>query len=476
MAYSAKQGADLIIQSLAKLGYPTDGYDTSTASGVDNVFNTVGAFPASMLNNILEQVNIVLVFNNFKVMFDSSENPTRRFWRDFINYGGGVEDIFHKIIEAEDGYWADDFANLDDEAYKTLSTEIATDLVGFKKEEIIKKFHTDIDKFRIKLSRSDLEIAKVFTPAGFAAYVDVQLANMQTSAEVKLQSLTIAQIKKVVDDKRIVFKSGYNVNNSNGVTTLVEDIKSIYDGMTSNVSTLFNYKGEIQKSSKDDVYLVTTPELKERIRTRGYSNAYNLKEYETDNRWLTLPYGTDLGEDGDGNKVLAMLVDRKTIVMALRYWQMLPFRVNNTDYTNYFLKVMLVKGYNEFFNAVAFTGADIGNFSDGGGIGGNTEYVTISVDMSNSDATYPFSYFKANGANVNFGSIVDGDSNVVTYYTQVEKGAFLEIGFTYSNLGINRMSVGSTEFINFGEGNGYSDDIVMYASDNIHFYSEYKNV
>lgn len=470
MAYSAKQGADLIIQSLAKLGYPTDGYDTSTANGVDNVFNTVGAFPPSMLNNILEQVNIVLVFNNFKVMFDSSENPTRRFWRDFINYGGGVEDIFHKIIEAEDGYWADDFANLDDDAYKTLSSEIATDLVGFKKEEIIKKFHTDMDKFRIKLSRSDLEIAKVFTPAGFAAYVDVQLANMQTSAEVKLQSLTIAQIKKIVDDKRIVFKSGYNVNNSNGVTTLVEDIKSIYDGMTSNVSTLFNYKGELQKSSKDDVYLVTTPELKERIRTRGYSNAYNLKEYETENRWLTLPYGTDLGEDENGNKVLAMLVDRKTIVMALRYWQMLPFRVNNTDYTNYFLKVMLVKGYNEFFNAVAFTGSDIGNFNDGGSGG----HVTISVDMTSSDAVYPFTYFKANGENVAFETITDSESNIIAYYAQVEKEAFLEIGFNYTSLSINKVSLGGEDFINITDRTSFTDNIDMYATDNIHFYSEYE--
>lgn len=428
MAYTAQQGANLIIQSLGKLGYPTDGYDTSTPEGVDNVFNTVGAFPPSMLNNILEQVNIVLVFNNYKVMFDSSENPTRRFWRDFINYGGGVEDIFHKIIEAEDGYWAEDFANLSDEDYRNLSAEVAADLVSFKKEDVAKKFHTEMDKFRIKLSRSDLEIAKVFTPTGFVNYVDAQMANMQTSAEVKLQSIAIDQIRKVVNDNRIVYRGGYNVNTPNGVTSFVEDIKAIFDGMTENVSDMFNYSGVTQKSKKDDMYLVTTPELKERIRTRGYANAYNLKEYEADNRWLTLPYGTDLGEDVNGNKVLALLVDRKTIVLALRYWQMLPFRVNNTDYTNYFLKVMLVKGYNEFFNAVAFTGEDIGNFTDG------ERFATVIVKYSEGDALYGASEVVknviANGKRLDFvqyDSDAQVDIGTIRNVAQIPSGSFVEI-------------------------------------------------
>lgn len=403
---TATQAAQIVNESMKTLGYEYQ-IDVTNGDTIEEGFKQIGVFNPSALRRILDQVVTILVFRNYGVMFDESDNPTRVFWRDFINYGGGEEDIFHEIIEAERGYWAEDFAGLDAEGSKNLALEIAQDLVEYKKSNVRKSFHTDYDNFRIKLSRSDLEISEIFTPNGFAKFVDVQMANIQWSAEVKLQQIAIDQTVKLVNDQNLVFIEGLNPNSTNGVTDIVERIRTTSSGMM-NISTAFNKDGVINKSSFDDLFLVTTPEFINRISVRGYANAYNLAEYRDNNRLLELPYGTDLGTSPTGQKVLAVLVDRRAIVLALRYWNMMPNRVENTDYINYFLKVRFIKGYNTFFNAVAFCGDDIGFFVNGGEMSviSSTAQQTVFVNGVST-------VISANGAiAVPRGSVVEGDGLV----------------------------------------------------------------
>lgn len=361
---TSTQAAQIVNQSMKALGYEYQ-IDTTSGQTIEEGFKAIGVFSPSALRQILDQAVTILIHRNYGIMFDESDNPTRVFWRDFINYGGGEEDIFHHVIEAENGFWADDFADVDsDEAYKTLASNIANDLVGFKKTELSKKIHTDYENFRIKLSRSDLLISEVFTPTGFARFIDTQMANIQWSAEYKLMNIVIDNVKAMVAHDAVVFHEHFNLNNPNGVTTMVEAIRNVSDGMQKPVGA-YNKDGVINKSSFDDLYLVTTPDFINRISVRGYANAYNLKEYRDNNKVIELPAGTNLGTSPTGEQVYAVLVDRRAVMVALRYWSMMPFNVSNTDYINFFLKVRAIKGYNEFFNAVAFCGDEIANFTDG---------------------------------------------------------------------------------------------------------------
>lgn len=362
---TATQAAQIVNQSMKALGYEYQ-IDTTSGATIEEGFKAIGVFSPSALRQILDQAVTILIHRNYGIMFDESDNPTRVFWRDFINYGGGEEDIFHHVIEAENGFWADDFAGMaeDDEAYKQLAGSIANDLVSYKKSELSKKIHTDYTNFRIKLSRSDLLISEVFTPTGFASFIDTQMANIQWSAEYKLMNIVIDNVKSMVTHDAVVFHEHFNLNNPNGVTSMVEAIRNVSDGMQKPVGA-YNKDGVINKSSFDDLYLVTTPDFINRISVRGYANAYNLKEYRDNNKVIELPAGTNLGTSPTGEQVYAVLVDRRAVMVALRYWSMMPFNVSNTDYINFFLKVRAIKGYNEFFNAVAFCGDEIGNFTDG---------------------------------------------------------------------------------------------------------------
>lgn len=421
MAITTTQAAEYLNETLEKLGYDYN-IDTTNDETLTAGFKAVGAFPPAQKSNILDMQMVILVQRAYSSMFTASKNPTRRFWRDAIDYGGGVRETFIKLIEAEDSYWAEDFTEGNEDE---LAGAIAKDLVKFKKDEVINKIHPVNKKFRIKMSVSDLEYAKVFTPDGYANFVDRKFANFQESAEAHLMDIAVEVMKEMVANDHVIFNAGHDLNTANGVTTFVEALNATADGMAT-LTDRFNYDGVRTCTEREDVYLVTTPEVYNRIKSRGYANAFNLAEYENKNKIIMLPSGTVLGEH-EGKPVGAMLVDYRAILLAVKYWEVQPFIVSNTDYRNTFLKAQLVTGYTEFFNAVAFVTGDVDFFTDA-----QQGYATImvsGVDYNELNRT-----IKVNGKNLEEYAIYKGEKLLYmnpgegnsTFAVQIPVGSFVE--------------------------------------------------
>lgn len=385
----AKFAASIINDGISRLGYGTANYidtgDSATTETIEAGMKAIGSLPADVVNPLLNQIDIILVYRNYATMFDSSKNPTRRFWRDAINFGGGIEDIYQEILEPLNpvmGTWAQDYADGDPDG--SLALNNAKYHFGYHSGAVQKKFHTSKKKLDFAISLSEHEISKIFTPEGFMGYVNVRLANIQYSAEIQLQNAVIENIKRMVENSAIVYSENENINTMNGVTNFVENVKMTTMGMKQ-PSTAFNKANIITMSDEDDLYLVTTPDVLARVGTRGAENAYNLQEYMYKNRTIILPFGSDLGTSPiTGQKVYAVLVDRRAIVMALRYWSMKPFIPTGSDYQNYFLKIEFVDGYNEFFNAVAFTGEAVEDFFTPSEKSGTLTVLTTSYGTVNS--------------------------------------------------------------------------------------------
>ena len=368
MATTLAEGAGILNETLVSLGYGQYQIDTTDNSTITAGFEAIGALAPTALSQVLSQTVAILVFRNYGLMFDSSKNPIRTFLRNDIEYGGGEEDIFHEILSPIEGIWAADVYT----GSKSAS-QVASQLVDFYQGDIQKKFHTEKVNIDLAQSLSEYEIRQIFTPAGYARFVDVKMANLSWSAEYQLLLQGIKVMKDMIADQKVIFAEGFNPNTRNGVTSLVEALRTTTDGMRT-PNALYNYSEVVSMSNEEDLFLVTTPDFVNRIQTRGYANAFNVEYYRNNNRLILLPAGTDLGEDAKGKKVLCLLVDRRAIVMSIMYWAVKPFVVSNTDYTNYFLKCKLLKGYNEFFNAVAFSGEEIGTYDDS---------TPVSVDIAN---------------------------------------------------------------------------------------------
>lgn len=412
--------------------------DTTSLESIEAGFGEVGAYPAEMKNALLNQVNLVLIYRNYGTMFTESKNPTRRFWRDAIRYGDGIADIYQEILEpisGIQGIWAEDYAGQSDTSELALNN--AKYHFNFHKGDVQKKFHVDTTRRDFAISVSELEISKAFTPEGFAGYINVKIANLQWSAEVHLLTAAIENMRKMVTDQNIIFSTGHNLNNENGVTETVETIRTITDSMTS-LSRSYNKAGIITISDSEDLYLLTTPQFLQRIGVRGAANAFNINEYRLQNRVLILPEDTDFGKAPNGETVHAMLVDRRAIVMAMRYWKMAPFVPTGADWQNYFLKIEYLHGYNDFFNAVAFAGEAIDDFfdsargatvmlantngrliadlvnTDGIKVSENQEIDDIVVVFNNASyiegngETLYLSHVTLNGSELNSGELLDG--------------------------------------------------------------------
>ena len=389
MAITVQQAAGYLNETLGRLGYDYR-IDTTNDTTLEAGFKEVGAFSPAMLDNIVSMQMKILKTRVYTAMFNESKNPMRRFFRDAVDYGGGIQEIYMKLIKAEDGYWAHaDMTN--DEA-----DAIARDLVSFKDDDVINKIHPVNFKFRVKMSISDLEVSKLFTPQGYADFLGQKYSNFQQSAEAKLQEIGIAKIKEMVAAGKCKFETGLDLSTPNGVTSTVERINTVSDGMQT-LNALYNYDGVETTTDFDNLYLVVTPKFINRLRSRGYANAFNLEEYRAKNRLIMLPAGTSIGEDSTGKEIGCMLIDYRSILIAIRYWEVKPFIVSNTDYRNTFMNVQGIVDYNTFFNAVAFVTGDTDFFTE------SNEYVSVIVtDVATSGGDFSVNHLTVNGRNMGF--------------------------------------------------------------------------
>lgn len=359
MATTLLQGAQIINESLRALGYDYQ-IDTTSNDTITAGLEAIGAYPPAQLNALMNQMNLVVQQRNFGVMFDASKNEFRNFLVDMMTTGFGIEDVFHEILAGTATLWDGN----------ATAQQIANDLVEYKSGQIDKFFHVDGDSAKFDTTIDTRNYEKVFTPYGVTRYIDTRLANLSWSAEYWLMQKAIEVAKAMIADNNIVLSAGHNINNKTGIDDTVETFISLVDGFKT-PSILYN-KGAYKNGSytpvinmtndESEVFIITTPELMARLKVHGYSNAFNLSQYELKGRILFAPAGTALGRASNGEQVLAMVIDRRAILLGLKRWLGTTFYVANTGWTNHFLNVEILKGYNTIFNAVAITGEDVDDF------------------------------------------------------------------------------------------------------------------
>lgn len=355
MATTLRQGVDIVNESLHTLGYDyqidvTDN-DTMTAG-----LEKIGAYPPSQRNAIMEQMNLIIQQRNYGVMFNSEKNKFRNFIVDMTPEGFGIEDIFHELIEPVEALWDK----------QGTPQEVLENLVSYDENKIHKTFHTNKYESQFKSTVDRRNYEKVFTAYGITRYVDTKLANLSWSAEHYFMNVVVDIIKSMISDKKIKTSYTHGINTVHGITNMVENIKATIAGFLT-PSNQFNigvpdgtqtngYRPVINMTdSESDVFIVTTPELMARLKVQGYSNAFNLSQYELEGRIIYCPAGTDLGEDELGNPVYFVALDRRAVLIGIKHWLGSSFFVPNVHIVNHWLTIEGIKGYNTWFNAVAFS-------------------------------------------------------------------------------------------------------------------------
>ena len=397
MAVSINEAIGYLNDTLEELNF--EGYTVPTVQAgggndaeVKEALQKIAAASPYVRNQIMKQMNLIVQARNYGVMFDSSKNPMREFLVG-LEEGFGIEDIFHELIDGIDPLW-DGNGTTDD---------IVNDLYSYDTNKIDKCFHvrSEAKEFKTSIDRRNYE--KVFLPNKITRYVDTKLANLSWSAEVWLQNVIAQETKKMVDDRDLVFLDGYNVSTEEGVTNVVEAARTVISGFQ-RPSKLYN-KGALQTdgsytpvtniTNKDDIFIVTTPQYFERLKVRGYANAFNLSQYEIEGRILYLPNGTDLGSGRFlGEKVMMIILDRRAILAGIKTWAGTSNFIENTLVMNHYLLVEMLVGHNTFFNAVAISGKGVDTWESAT----NGYNVTVKHPTAGSSNFVGFKFIKPDGS------------------------------------------------------------------------------
>ena len=399
MAVTINQAVNYINNTLRLLNY--ENYllpaPTGTNDGeVTEALQKLAAASPFVRNQIMQQMNLVVQARNYGVMFDSSKNPMREFLVG-LEEGFGIEDIFHELIEGIDPLWDGN----------GTTDKIIKDLYSYDTNEIDKCFHVkSIGKeFKTTVDRRNYD--KVFMPDKVVRYIDTKLANLSWSAEYWLQSVIANKAKEMVDNGDAVIYSGFDISTEEGVTNVVEKARTVISGFQTPCN-LYN-KGArkrptdenltpiINMTNKEDIFIITTPEYFERLKVRGYANAFNLSQYEIEGRILYLPNGTDMGTK-NSEKVIMIILDRRAILAGIKTWAGTSNFIENIIAMNHFLLVEMLIGYNTFFNCVAITGIGIGSW-ERAAKGYN---VTVTHPSASGKNFVAFEYFKADGTTAAF--------------------------------------------------------------------------
>ena len=330
-----------------------EGLDTITQENITKLLQ----LPDAQLQTIINNLYLVSEQRGFQNLWSSEDNPFREFLFDMKNNGWTIQDYMIDILEGMTPYW--------DESY--TDSQVAEGLVKDYEQKFETSFHMTPFSKQFATTINEKDYSKYFYPYSLQSFVDMKINNLPSSAEIYLEKqVLIDEVKQMITDNDVIVKDSYDPNSDIGIKHMIEDMKTVYKSFKQ-PTNMYNKRRVISITpSEDMIFTFMKPSTMERLKVYVNSAAYNLDEVMLKGRVIFIPEDMTLGTDGSGNEILAMILDRRALVVGLRTWKMRDFEIPNKLRRNYFLSIEGIRGHNDFINAVAFKGAKVANFQSEG--------------------------------------------------------------------------------------------------------------
>lgn len=364
-----------------------EGLDTITQENINKLLQ----LPDAQLQTIINNLYLVSEQRGFQNLWSSEDNPFREFLFDMKNNGWTIQDYMIDILEGITPYW--------DESY--TDSQVAEGLVKDYEQKFETSFHMTPFSKQFATTIDEKDYTKYFYPYALQSFVDMKINNLPSSAEIYLEKqVLIDEVKQMITDNDIIVKDSYDPNTDIGIKHMIEDMKTVYKSFKQ-PTNLYNKRGVISITpSEDMIFTLMKPSTMERLKVYVNSAAYNLNEVMLKGRVIFIPEDMTLGTDNSGNEILAVILDRRSLVIGLRTWKMRDFEISNTLRRNYFLSIEGIRGHNDFINAVAFKGAKVANFQSEG-----------------SDSNAYISFMSPESVQSNFADVYNSVSNDFTSFS-----------------------------------------------------------
>ncbi len=315
----------------------------------------IGTLSEDQQRALFDQLYILMEQRGHENIFSADKNSFRTFLIDATTeFGWTIEDYMLEVLDGVTPQWV---------TGEYTDAQQAENLVKDYEQKLRTKFHSTPFRRQFPTTIRDNEYRKYFYRSRFGPFVDRKIGMLNTSAEIWLQNnVLIDEVKDMCTSGDIKFDTGNSLNSRDGILSLLEKVKGAYIGFKQSNSS-YNKDGIVSITPDDNlIYMITKASYYERMKVRTYSGAFNLEEMRLNGQIIFVPEDFDFGTAQNGEKVLFVMLDRRSICIALKLWKMGTFYVANQYKTNHWLGVEGVRGHNTFINAMAYTGEEFGNF------------------------------------------------------------------------------------------------------------------
>lgn len=416
MALSNTEMYAILNETYESMGYA----DPGTNFINDNTISQVGVSSPELRGEFIDQIMLVLNQRFWRGIFTPGDNFARAFSIDLGTNGWGMLETFQQFLDAATPMW---------DASKTPA-DVASDLVEPVSQKLSRKYYDSPLSAQFKNTINRKDTAKIFTADGMTEFFNNATAIMAASAEYFLMVEIMKEIKHAKDSNDFVlYDNEYHLSDKDSIDDFLATVRGVARDMEL-PSKIYNAESVLNSSVGSRTYILTNHVVDEYVNVKGRSSAFNLSLTDYGISTLYAPYENELFTD-----TLAIVLDRRAVILGIRTYMMTNFYVKNALYENFWMSVEGIKGHNRFFSAVVFVGtvsghstviihnatADIElvkNTTDNGSyISKNTSTIVRGIKnqylLVNASADCKLAFFK-NGSLVSESTFADGEEEYVS--------------------------------------------------------------
>lgn len=327
----------ILNETYESMGYaePGDNYIT------DQTISKVGVSSPEFRSKFIDQLMLVINQRFWRGIFTPGDNFARAFSVDLGSNGWGMLETFQQFLDVATPMW---------DSSKS-STDIANDLVTPVSQKLSRKYYDSPLSGQFKNTINRRETAKIFTAEGMTEFIDNATAILSASAEYFLMSEIMKEIKNAKDSNDfVIYDNEFHLEDKDTIDDFLATVRGVARDMEL-PAKIYNAESVLNSSVGSRTYILTNHVVDEYVNVKGRSSAFNLNLTDYDVDTLYAPYENELFDE-----VLAVVLDRRAVIMGIRTYMMTNFYIKNTLYENFWLSVEGIKGHNRFFSAVVFVG------------------------------------------------------------------------------------------------------------------------
>ena len=294
--------------------------------------NQLAALPYESLNEFVGAIMKVVKSYAYTTIFERADNPFAPFFREKLEAGFTVEDMYIKLFAGHDFDYT------------------GADALKRHKPDVVDMFYSVNFEKEYDISVS-LEQAKTafLTVSGVEQFMAQQYNALYSSAERDIWKECLNIFGEVYANGDYHNISASALSSDTNIKAFLETLKNTISGFRF-LSTTYNPLSTEVKTRPEDILVIMPANVKNKVDVQTLAGAFNLDKIEVENQIITVPSENGFGAKLASEGTLALVVDKNFFRIFPQTFDALSQLNASGFFTNTHLLSRWIFSYGRFYN------------------------------------------------------------------------------------------------------------------------------